>query len=72
MDEPTSALDDEAKKGVESLIRQIIGDQRLTCVLVTHDTAQAARLADHILVLESGRVVRIGPTSEVLHASDNL
>jgi ABC-type sulfate/molybdate transport systems ATPase subunit len=37
-------------------------------VLVTHDTAQAARLAERALVLEAGRIVRLGPTKEVLHA----
>jgi putative ABC transport system ATP-binding protein len=37
-------------------------------VIVTHDKAQAARLAERAIVLESGRVVRMGATSEVLHA----
>jgi len=68
MDEPTSALDEDAKLGVESLIRDLIRDSQLTCVIVTHDTAQAARMAESALVLESGRAVRNGPISEVLHA----
>jgi putative ABC transport system ATP-binding protein len=68
LDEPTSALDDEAKTGVESLIREIIHDSRLTCVVVTHDVSQAARMANRVMVLESGRAARIGPVEEVLHA----
>ena len=68
LDEPTSALDDAAKRGIESLIRTIVRDQRLTCVMVTHDMAQAARLADRALVLEGGRIVRAGAVGEVLHA----
>ncbi len=68
MDEPTSALDETAKLGVESLIRHVIGDSRLTCIIVTHDTAQARRMAESVLVLENGRAVRHGPISEVLHA----
>lgn len=68
MDEPTSALDESAKLEVESLIRDVIRDNRLTCVIVTHDSAQAARMADSALVLEAGRAVRKGPISEVLHA----
>ncbi len=68
MDEPTSALDEGAKLGVESLIRDIIRDSHLTCVIVTHDTAQAARMADRAIVLEAGRAVRIGSIHEVLHA----
>ncbi len=68
MDEPTSALDENAKLEVESLIRDVIRDSRLTCIIVTHDTAQAARMAESALVLEGGRAIRKGPISEVLHA----
>jgi putative ABC transport system ATP-binding protein len=68
LDEPTSALDDTSKLEVESAIQNIVDDQGLTCVLVTHDTAQASRLAARALVLEAGRIVRIGPINEVLHA----
>jgi putative ABC transport system ATP-binding protein len=66
LDEPTSALDDVAKHGIETLIREVIRSRGLTCVIVTHDLAEAARLADRVLVLEAGRVARIGPVREVL------
>lgn len=68
LDEPTSALDETSKLEVESSIQKIVHDQGLTCVLVTHDTAQAARLAGRALLLEAGRIVRAGPINEVLHA----
>jgi putative ABC transport system ATP-binding protein len=68
LDEPTSALDEASKREVESSLVNVVHDQGLTCILVTHDTAQAARLAGRALVIESGRIVRSGPTSEVLHA----
>jgi len=68
LDEPTSALDDASKIEIEALLRNIVQDQHLTCVLVTHDIAQAARLASRALVLEAGRMVRIGAMHEVLHA----
>ena len=68
LDEPTSALDDAAKLGIENLIAQIVGQQNLTCVIVTHDIAQAARLALRALVLERGRILRAGSVNEVLHA----
>ena len=68
LDEPTSALDDAAKRGVEATIRTIVREERLTCVMVTHDMAQAARLADRALVLDAGRIVRAGSVDEVLHA----
>jgi putative ABC transport system ATP-binding protein len=68
LDEPTSALDEASKLEVEGLIQKIVRDQELTCVMVTHDNAQAARLAQRALVLEAGRIIRAGPTNEVLHA----
>ena len=68
LDEPTSALDEAAKSGIESLIQDIIHQSGLTCVMVTHDIAQAARIADRVMMLERGRVTRIGTVREVLHA----
>ena len=67
LDEPTSALDEESKHEVEMIIQQITG-QGIAGVLVTHDAAQAARLARRALVLEDGRVVRSGSVEEVLRA----
>jgi putative ABC transport system ATP-binding protein len=52
LDEPTSALDDDAKAGVESLICSLA----VTCVLVTHDMAQAHRMATRIMTMEKGRL----------------
>jgi putative ABC transport system ATP-binding protein len=52
LDEPTSALDDASKAGVESLIASL----DVTCVLVTHDMAQAHRLATRIVTMTKGRV----------------
>jgi len=60
LDEPTSALDEDSKHGVEALIVQIGHAQGIPCVLVTHDMGQAARLAQRVLILEAGRIVRSG------------
>ena len=67
LDEPTSALDEAAKLGVEKLLESLIRERRLTCIWVTHDAAQARRMADSVLSLEAGRVVIHGPAAEVLH-----
>jgi ABC-type methionine transport system ATPase subunit len=68
LDEPTSALDDEAKSHVEGLIGDVIRDTGLTCVIVTHDVAQAARMATAVMMLQEGRAIRNGPVAEILHA----
>ena len=68
LDEPTSAFDEDAKRDVEAVIQRIGHEQGVACILVTHDAAQAARLAERVLVLESGRIVRSGLVAEVLRA----
>lgn len=68
LDEPTSALDEAAKRDVETAIQIVVRNHGLTCVMVTHDLAQAIRVAQRALLLESGRIVREGSVNEVLHA----
>lgn len=68
LDEPTSALDDASKLGIEALIEKIVRDQGLSCIVVSHDVAQARRLAARALLMERGRIIRSGAVNEVLHA----
>jgi putative ABC transport system ATP-binding protein len=68
LDEPTSALDDASERGIEELVLGIIRERQMTCVIVTHDMPQAARISDRTMILESGKLGAIGPTEEVLNA----
>jgi len=68
LDEPTSALDEAARQRVEETIVTLIRSRTLTCVVVTHDAAQAARLGRRIMVMARGRVERTGTVQEVLRA----
>ncbi|HXY51845.1 MAG TPA: phosphate ABC transporter ATP-binding protein [Terriglobales bacterium] len=68
LDEPTSALDEGSRGEVEDLIGRVARERGFTSVLVTHDRAQAARLAKRALLLEAGRIVRSGSAEEVLSA----
>jgi putative ABC transport system ATP-binding protein len=54
LDEPTSALDDAAKLVVEEALRAAMTRVQGGCVIVTHDAAQAARLAQRTLVMRDG------------------
>jgi putative ABC transport system ATP-binding protein len=71
LDEPTSALDAEAKDGIEKLILTVQKQNGLTCVMVSHDLAQAARIADRIMVMKNGRLDKIGAATEVMNAGGN-
>jgi putative ABC transport system ATP-binding protein len=64
LDEATSALDPFAADVVERVVRSLAGEV-LTVVMVSHDLAQARRLADDLVVVADGRVVAVGPAREV-------
>jgi phosphate transport system ATP-binding protein len=63
LDEPTSALDPNATESIEALIRTLVPD--LTVVIVTHNLAQAGRVADRTIFLNKGRMVEHGDTRQV-------
>ena len=56
-DEPTGALDSKNGREALGLLRGIADDPARSVVMVTHDL-EAASMADRILVLKDGRVVR--------------
>jgi putative ABC transport system ATP-binding protein len=66
LDEPTSALDEAAARSVEELVFDIVEERRMTCLLVTHNKAQAARIAARTMIMAGGRLRAIGPSKEVL------
>jgi putative ABC transport system ATP-binding protein len=57
LDEPTSALDEAARDSVEATLLDLRARLGLSLVLVTHDMAQANRMADSFLSLDQGCVV---------------
>ena len=68
LDEPTSALDDVSKQEIERLLATLVRERNMTCVWVTHDVAQARRVADLVLKLEAGQAIGFGTSQELLHA----
>ncbi|WP_447009775.1 ABC transporter ATP-binding protein [Saccharothrix hoggarensis] len=67
---PDVLVCDEITSGLDTLTQASLLDQlaALTCavVLISHDLAVVARLADHVAVLHRGRVVEHGPARDVL------
>jgi putative ABC transport system ATP-binding protein len=70
LDEPTSALDATARDAVEATLRRLRARTAISIVLVTHDTAQARRLASYVVRIDEGRVTAQGPTDQVLPERD--
>jgi len=65
MDEPLSALDAAAKDEILSYLERLHARFSLPVVYVTHDLREVERLADHLVLMEAGKVVAAGPLTEL-------
>ncbi len=66
-DEATSALDTRTTMDVLNLLRDINKDLGVTLVIITHSLSVARNICDRLAVLDEGRVVEEGSTTDVLH-----
>jgi ABC-type Fe3+/spermidine/putrescine transport system ATPase subunit len=64
-DEPLSSLDRALKDEVLEELRHILHETRIPAVYVTHDQEEAFTIADRILLLHEGRILREGTPAEV-------
>jgi oligopeptide/dipeptide ABC transporter ATP-binding protein len=65
-DEPTASLDPSTEQEILGHFRLLRQKLNLSTILITHNPAVLAGLADRILVLYAGRVAELGPTETVL------
>ncbi|MFE6865638.1 ABC transporter ATP-binding protein [Kitasatospora sp. NPDC057692] len=68
LDEPTTFLDLRHQLDVLDLVADLHAEAGRTVVMVLHDLGQAARYADHLVVLQDGRLAAAGPPGDVLTA----
>ena len=67
-DEPTTALDVTTQAGVLELLRDLARDEGMGLILITHDLAVVAGMADRVAVMKSGRIVETGQTEPLFRA----
>jgi peptide/nickel transport system ATP-binding protein len=65
-DEPTTALDVTTQAQILDLLKGLVVEQGMGLILITHDLAVVADLADHLAIMNAGRVVEAGATRDVL------
>jgi multiple sugar transport system ATP-binding protein len=78
MDEPLSSLDAKLRAELRVELKRIHADLGATLLYVTHDQIEAMTMADHVGVLDRGRLVQFGPPREIyenpvsLYVADRL
>ncbi|WP_287113178.1 ABC transporter ATP-binding protein [Mesorhizobium sp.] len=65
-DEATSALDTIVQAEIVALIRQLVAEDGMTLLFVSHDIALATELAERIAVFRHGELVELGATAQII------
>ncbi|MEX1179995.1 MAG: dipeptide ABC transporter ATP-binding protein [Cucumibacter sp.] len=64
-DEPTTALDVTTQGQILTLLQKLVSEDGMGLILITHDLAVVAGVADRMSIMRAGRVVESGATLEV-------
>lgn len=70
MDEPLAALDSQRKAEILPYLERLHAHLEMPVVYVSHSLDEVARLADHLVLLDSGRVLASGPLAETVARLD--
>ncbi|MDB5967394.1 MAG: modC [Polaromonas sp.] len=70
MDEPLASLDGARKADILPYLERLRDELDIPVLYVSHAPDEIARLADHLVLLEAGRVTAAGPTRELLTRLD--
>lgn len=68
LDEPFGALDAISRADLQESFRNLRSELAVTTLLVTHDLAEAGRLADQVVVMRKGRIEQRGSMSDLVHS----
>lgn len=66
VDEPTSGQDVLSRARLLDLLRQVRAETGLSLILISHDLAAAAQVAERVAVLYAGKLVEVGTAREIL------
>ena len=71
MDEPFGALDPLTRDSLQDELKKLHKTLKKTFVFVTHDMAEAVKMADVIVFMDHGRIVQVAPPEEILENPAN-
>ncbi|MBD3859686.1 sulfate ABC transporter ATP-binding protein [Bacillus sp. 28A-2] len=72
LDEPFGALDTKVRKELRHWLKKVHREFQMTTIFVTHDQEEAFDIADRVVVMNEGRIEKIGTKQEMAEQSDNL
>ncbi len=64
-DEPTTALDVTIQAQILSLMNRVKVETNTSIIMITHDLGVVAQMADHVIVMYSGKIVESAPVQEL-------
>ena len=67
-DEPTTALDVTTQAQILDLLRDLVREDGAGLILITHDLAVVAEMADRVAIMRQGEIVEQGPTGVLLRS----
>lgn len=70
MDEPMASLDEESKTEIFPYLERLHRELSIPMLYVSHSRAEVMRLADHVVLLDAGRVRATGPVNEITSRLD--
>ena len=70
MDEPLASLDGQRKADILPYLERLVAELDIPVLYVSHAPDEVARLADHLVLLDAGRVLASGPTRELMTRLD--
>ena len=70
-DEPTTSLDVTTQKGILDLLKNLVHQNGLSLLLITHDLAVLAQSADRVAIMKSGEILEIGDLKTVFKTKKN-
>jgi molybdate transport system ATP-binding protein len=70
MDEPLSALDHAAKQAILPYLESLHDEYAIPALYISHDPNEVARLADHMVLLEQGKVIDTGSAADLMTRLD--
>ncbi|WP_068087567.1 ABC transporter ATP-binding protein [Polycladidibacter stylochi] len=64
-DEPTTALDVTIQAQILALLKDIVRKEKMGLLLISHDLAVVADMADKVAIMKNGRILEHGPTAQL-------